>query len=58
MDQIVEKHDLKGVFIYMDNITVAGKSQKEHDEDVKKFLDTASEINLSFNEGKTVLNTK
>ena len=58
MDEIVEKHKLKGVFVYLDNITVAGKSQVEHDDNVKKFLDASSERNLIFNEGKTVLNTK
>ena len=57
MAQIEEKHDLKGVFIYMDNITITGKSQKEHGDNLKKFLNAASEINLSFNAGKTVLNT-
>ena len=58
MDEIVEKHQLKGVFVYMDNITVAGRTQVEHDENVKKFLEAAAERNLSFNEGKTVRNTK
>ena len=58
MDQIVGKHNLKGDFINMDNITAAGKSQKEHDENVMKYLDVVSERKLSFNEGTAVLNTK
>ena len=41
----------------MDNI-IAGKSQKEYDKNVMKYLDVVSERKLSFNEGTAVLNRK
>ena len=48
---------MEGVFVYIDNITVAGKTQEHHDHNVRKFLEVAKEKNLTFNEGKTILNT-
>ena len=57
MDKIVEDNQLQGVYVYMDNITVAGDTQEEHDSNLHKFLDVAKSKNLTFNEGKTILNT-
>ena len=57
MDDLVEENQLEGVFVYIDNITVAGKTQEQHDHNVRKFLEVAKEKNLTFNEGKTILNT-
>ena len=39
MDRFVEKEGLKDTFPYLDNITVAGHDQNEHDENVIKFPD-------------------
>ena len=58
MDKIVEDNKLLGVYVYMDNITVAGDTQEEHDSNLRKFLDVARGKNLTFNEGKTILNTE
>ena len=57
MDKMVDDHKLQGVFIYIDNITVAGKTQSEHDQNLKRFFEIAKKYNLTFNESKTVLNT-
>ena len=51
MDQIVEENHLEGVYVYIDNITVAGKTQEQHDENLRKFLEVAKKKNLTFNEG-------
>ncbi len=34
MDQLVDKHGLKGTYVYMDNITVCGETQEEHDSNL------------------------
>ena len=58
MDQIIEEEDLKNVFPYLDNITVAGNTQEDHDESVKKFLEAVKRRNLKINENKTIKSVK
>ena len=41
MVTFIEENDLKAVFPYLDNITICGKDQDEHDENLKKFLEAA-----------------
>ena len=53
MDRFVEKEGLKDTFPYLDNITVAGHDQNEH-ENVKKFREAIQRRNLTLNENKTV----
>ena len=53
IDQIIDQEKLEGTFAYLDNITVAGESQEEHDENVKKFLDIVEKYSLTLNKEKT-----
>ncbi|XP_054259818.1 uncharacterized protein LOC128984513 [Macrosteles quadrilineatus] len=39
MDQIIRKEKLNGVYAYLDDLTVCGKDQKDHDENLRTFLD-------------------
>ena len=39
MDKFVDEEGLKDSFPYLDNITVAGRDQEEHDENVPKFYE-------------------
>ena len=57
MDRFVEKNSLKGVFPYMDNITICGKDQKNHDENLSAFLEAAKDMNLTYNEEKCEFST-
>ena len=57
MDELVEEYHLEGVFVYIDNITIVGETQEQHDINVRKFLEAAKVKNLTFNEGKTISNT-
>ena len=41
-------------FPYLDNITVEGRDQKEHDENVQKFHEAVRRRNLTLNNIKTV----
>ncbi|XP_068245363.1 uncharacterized protein [Palaemon carinicauda] len=55
MDKLVEDEKLKETFPYLDNITVGGASQAEHDENVQNFLEVVRKQNLTLNEGKSVI---
>ena len=50
MDRFVEEEGLKDTFPYLDNITVAGRDQKEHDKNVQKFHEAVGRRNLTLNE--------
>lgn len=54
MDKLVEQENLKDTFPYLDNITIAGKDQTEHDENVQRFLDVVHSKNLTLNEAKSI----
>ena len=41
MMKFVDENNLKGVFPYLDDITICGKDQEEHDANLKSFLDVA-----------------
>ena len=37
IDKIIKKENLCGAFPYIDDIIIAGRTQSEHDQNVKKF---------------------
>ena len=53
LDQIIEKEDLKDVFVYVDNVTICGHIQEEHDANLKKFLEATDKFLMTFNKNKT-----
>jgi hypothetical protein len=48
---------LKDTFAYVDNITIAGVTQEEHDFNLQRFLEVAKKHNLTFNENKSIIST-
>ena len=54
MDKIVADEKLPSVYVYVDNITIGGRTKLEHDQNLKTFLSAASRYNLQFNDSKTV----
>ena len=46
MSQFVEQENLRDTFPYLDNVTVAGRDQEEHDNNVKSFLAAIRRRNL------------
>ena len=56
--KFVDENNLKGVFPYLDDITICGKDQKEHDANLKSFLDAAKRKNICYNEEKSVFSTR
>ena len=58
MDDIIKTNTLKGVFAYLDNVTVVGASQEEHDDNLKKFMESARCCNIEFNHDKSVFSVR
>lgn len=58
MVKFIEENDLKAVFPYLDNITISGKDQNEHDENLKKFLEAAEAKNICYNDEKSIFSTR
>ena len=54
MDKMVDEEGLKDTFPYLDNITVAGRNQQEHDENVKKFHEAIQRRSPTLNETRSV----
>ena len=54
MSQFVEQENLRDTFPCLDNATVAGRDQEEHDNNVKSFLAAIRRRNFTLNESKTI----
>ncbi|KAJ8866322.1 hypothetical protein PR048_032165 [Dryococelus australis] len=54
MQTIVQDEDLKGVEVYLDDATVGGLTQEEHDANLKKCMNAVSKYNLTLNMDKNV----
>ena len=52
MHSFIEKYQLKGVNVYLDNLTVGGFDQASHDDNLKALKKAASKENFTFNEDK------
>ena len=54
IDNIIESNQLEGCEAYMDNVTVGGNDQEEHDHNLSRFLEVAKKYSLTFNEKGTL----
>ena len=54
MDNFVDEESLVDTFPYLDNITVAGQSQEEHDVNVQALHEAVQRRNLTLNESKSI----
>ena len=57
LDDIIESEELRDTFAYVDNITICGNTQEEHDANLNKFLDVAKKHNMTFNDDKSIIST-
>ena len=55
IDRVIADNDLKQTLPYLDNITIGGFDEADHDRHFKKFLGGTSKINLTFNDAKSVV---
>jgi hypothetical protein len=54
MDKLIDDNSLTGTFAYLDNLTVCGCDQADHDANVSHFLDMIKSHGLTLNEDKTI----
>ena len=57
VDDIIKSNGCEGTFAYLDNITVSGATQEDHDKNLSKFLSVPETHNLIFNEAKCAYST-
>nr|XP_039262013.1 uncharacterized protein LOC120338143 [Styela clava] len=58
MKQLVKEEQLRGVFPYLDNITICGMTKEDHDKNLAAFLESAKQRGLIFNESKSIWTTR
>jgi hypothetical protein len=56
--KIVQDGGLEGVFPYLDDVTICGKNQLEHDHNLEEFLAAAEKYNVTLNEEKCTFSNK
>ena len=52
MDEFVDNYKLKDTFVYVDNITIAGRTQEEHNNNLNAFILAAKEFGLTLSDEK------
>lgn len=55
---VIRKKELSGTFAYLDDITICGKSQEDHDTNLEKFMNVAKVYGLTLNKEKSKFNLK
>ena len=54
IDDIIHIEKLDGTYAYLDNITVAGDDQFQHDQNVRRFMEVVKKHRFTLNEEKTI----
>ncbi|XP_027225401.2 uncharacterized protein K02A2.6 [Penaeus vannamei] len=57
MDSLIKEEGLVGTYAYLDNVTICGMTQQEHDGYLNKFLEAAARRNMTYNEDKCTFST-
>ena len=55
IDSFIDQEKLTGTFAYLDNVTLCGSTQQEHDATLDRFLSVAKANHLTFNHNKSTL---
>ena len=58
MAYIITSENLQGTFAYVDNVTICGKTQEEHDENLRRFQDVATKRQITYNDAKSIFSTR
>ena len=56
MNKFIKRNQLKGVNVYLDNLTVGGKDQQSHDQNLKALEQAALKEHFTFNENMCQFN--
>ena len=54
MDRILKDEGLDQTYAFVDNVTICGNNQEDHDKQEELFLKVAKKYNIRFNDKKTV----
>lgn len=52
MDSLIRTENLQGTFAYLDDVTVCGKDQADHDQNLHRFMELTKKYNLTLNNEK------
>ena len=58
MAKIIASENLQGTIAYLDNVTICGKDQEEHDENLKRFQNVATQRQITYNDDKSIFSTR
>ena len=58
MAHLIESENLQGTFTYLDNVTICGKTQEEHDKNLQCFREMARRRQITYNDEKSVFSTR
>ena len=58
MDSIIKEEGLSVTYSYLDDVTICGRDQKEHDANLQRFLEAADRRNVIYNKEKCTFSTK
>ena len=58
MDSLIKEEGLVGTYAYLDDVTICGMTQQEHDDNLTKFREAAARRNMSYNEDKCTFSTR
>lgn len=58
MNEFIKRNNLVGTFAYLDDLTVCGVDQADHDANLKRFWEAAEHWNLTLNHSKCKISVK
>ena len=58
MTDIIASENLQGTIPYIDDVTICGKDQEEHNENLKRFQEVAARRQITCNDDKSVFSTR
>ena len=51
-NDIIDKHDCKATYAYLDDVTVCGRTREEHGQNLSTFVKAGKDCNHTFNNDK------
>ena len=55
IDDLIVSYSLTDTFPYLDDVTIGGRAQQEHGQNVRRFLEMVTEQGLTLNESKSII---
>jgi hypothetical protein len=52
IDSIISNENLQGTFAYLDDVTICGINQEDHDKNLQSFFETSNKYRITLNKEK------